>query len=556
MANIFSYNAGVTEPLPFWKWNRVLPAVYDDSLSQYELLCKLLYKVNEIITGSNSMGEQVEQLTQLVQQLIDGQFPSGIVSYVEEIVSAAIAEDVGEINMLIAGMEAQLAAYDEKLESRRSNGIVPTGTIQAIYDCGMTYLNRDIVYKHKEDATNGWDYTNGPERVQDAYGNWGYAINCITFCNLVMAGVPYDQSMYSLGVNDNIFGQAGYCFSAYDGPVTTENYTLYDTTSKLANRLLDLGLAEYITDDCTNVRAGDLVFWLNIDPETGEPDPDQITYHCGFIIGGPYCEYNALDNTHAMFTSMQVINSPYPVQVRGITGYEIANSHIGLVAHIPYGSVPEHPVRLITEVFNTTSGFEISSEEMGYASGTLTMDFDIMPTSMDANIMVAVNGHTTAAGGNPVSSTIVMRNDTLLNKWSHHTVLLNLRSGDTYQEEIERVRITLTDCTIKNVKVFKGIGTIENNTMPILEADSLSLIEDEIEKYAVNSGYTRAYQEMHYTIPVHTTDAIVIGSYTTGLFLYMLDCHVLCSSSDFYIYVSDASGNINGTFHSDTWTWA
>lgn len=108
MSNIFDFNVGVTEPLPFWKWNRVLPAVYDDSLSQYELLCKLLYKVNEIITSSNSTGEQVEKLTELVQQLIDGQFPDGLVEYVEGIAEEAVQDDISTIQDAIDALENQV----------------------------------------------------------------------------------------------------------------------------------------------------------------------------------------------------------------------------------------------------------------------------------------------------------------------------------------------------------------------------------------------------------------------------------------------------------------
>ena len=33
---------------------KVLPAVYDDSLTYYELLCKLTYKLNEVITTQNT----------------------------------------------------------------------------------------------------------------------------------------------------------------------------------------------------------------------------------------------------------------------------------------------------------------------------------------------------------------------------------------------------------------------------------------------------------------------------------------------------------------------
>lgn len=108
MPNIFDYNPQNIHPFPYWKWNKVLPAVYDDSLSQYEILCKLLDVVNNIISSTNSTGEQVEQLTQLVQQLIDGEFPSGIVQYVTDIAEAAIADDIDAINSAIETLQSQV----------------------------------------------------------------------------------------------------------------------------------------------------------------------------------------------------------------------------------------------------------------------------------------------------------------------------------------------------------------------------------------------------------------------------------------------------------------
>lgn len=106
--SIFDYNPTNITPYPYWRWNKVLPAVYDDSLSQYEILSKLLCTVNQIIESTNTTGEQVEQLTQLVQQLIDGEFPSGMVQYVREIAEAAVADDIEAVNAVIASMQEQI----------------------------------------------------------------------------------------------------------------------------------------------------------------------------------------------------------------------------------------------------------------------------------------------------------------------------------------------------------------------------------------------------------------------------------------------------------------
>ena len=55
---------------PLWVMcQKVLPAVYDDSLSYYEAVCKLVSKVNEIIAASDSEDEAIKQLQDEVEKL-------------------------------------------------------------------------------------------------------------------------------------------------------------------------------------------------------------------------------------------------------------------------------------------------------------------------------------------------------------------------------------------------------------------------------------------------------------------------------------------------------
>lgn len=48
---------------------KVLPAVYDESLSYYELLCKLTAKINEIISGDDTQNAAISELQNLYVQL-------------------------------------------------------------------------------------------------------------------------------------------------------------------------------------------------------------------------------------------------------------------------------------------------------------------------------------------------------------------------------------------------------------------------------------------------------------------------------------------------------
>lgn len=52
----------------FW-CQKILPAVYDDSLSYYELLCKVIQKLNEIIEVDNQQSEAIRQIIIKLEEL-------------------------------------------------------------------------------------------------------------------------------------------------------------------------------------------------------------------------------------------------------------------------------------------------------------------------------------------------------------------------------------------------------------------------------------------------------------------------------------------------------
>lgn len=73
------YSDAVTR-LRYW-CQTVLPAVYDDSLSYYELVAKITAKLNELIAKDNEIGEvlgttveQVEVMQKLLETIKDGDY--------------------------------------------------------------------------------------------------------------------------------------------------------------------------------------------------------------------------------------------------------------------------------------------------------------------------------------------------------------------------------------------------------------------------------------------------------------------------------------------------
>ena len=65
----------------FW-CQKVLPAVYDDSLSYYELLCKVVDYLNKVIDLTNTQSDAITELQETLEQFMSGQFDD----YIQEIV--------------------------------------------------------------------------------------------------------------------------------------------------------------------------------------------------------------------------------------------------------------------------------------------------------------------------------------------------------------------------------------------------------------------------------------------------------------------------------------
>lgn len=82
----------------FW-CQKVLPAVYDDSLSYYELLCKVIDKLNEVIEQSNEQSQvitiianELENLKSLFEQFMESGFDDYYKDQVEKWLDAHMTE--------------------------------------------------------------------------------------------------------------------------------------------------------------------------------------------------------------------------------------------------------------------------------------------------------------------------------------------------------------------------------------------------------------------------------------------------------------------------------
>lgn len=96
-------------------YRRVLPAVYDDSLSYYEQLCRIKYKLNEVIKNLNDLEEN---LPSYVKQAIDAALGGWEERMEEQFAeqNARIAAAEKKIDDSVAEMQTQLDAAIREME--------------------------------------------------------------------------------------------------------------------------------------------------------------------------------------------------------------------------------------------------------------------------------------------------------------------------------------------------------------------------------------------------------------------------------------------------------
>ena len=80
---------GKIDKVKFWCY-KVLPLVYDDSLSYYELLCKVVSKLNELIEKYASFDDMVEEIQNAIDAL-QKQIDEFDTTYIEKLIKDKLA---------------------------------------------------------------------------------------------------------------------------------------------------------------------------------------------------------------------------------------------------------------------------------------------------------------------------------------------------------------------------------------------------------------------------------------------------------------------------------
>ena len=129
-------------PFRFW-CQKVLPLVYDDSLSYYELLCKVVGKLNELAENQNNLSDEIKEVAKDLNDF-KNQVPGMIEAKVEEwlnnyIVAHGLVNSVNGMTGVVTLTAADVGAIANVNGSVKNNNIADGAvTTEKIADGAVT----------------------------------------------------------------------------------------------------------------------------------------------------------------------------------------------------------------------------------------------------------------------------------------------------------------------------------------------------------------------------------------------------------------------------------
>lgn len=148
----------------FW-CQKILPAVYDDSLSYYELLCKVIKKLNEVIEQYDVTGSVVNEIIielQTLQNEFEKFKTGGLEEFYEDLLDKWIADNMESIisksiKMVFFGLtlDGHFVAY------------IPDSWNEIVFDTGMVY-GEDTYGR----LMLRWDVDNSNDSVNQRPEDW------------------------------------------------------------------------------------------------------------------------------------------------------------------------------------------------------------------------------------------------------------------------------------------------------------------------------------------------------------------------------------------------
>lgn len=123
-------------PLRFW-CQQILPAVYDDSLSYYEAVCRLGDKVNEVITILNDSDNDLLEMQQAIAEL-QKEFQEFKENGFDDYYAQQVEEWIGD-NLEYIFEHVVKQVYFGLTEQGYFVAYIPQSWNDIIFDTGMVY---------------------------------------------------------------------------------------------------------------------------------------------------------------------------------------------------------------------------------------------------------------------------------------------------------------------------------------------------------------------------------------------------------------------------------
>ena len=168
--------SNVDPMIPFW-CHKILPLVYDDSLSYYETLCKFIQKLNEVSEAVNNQNENIAKFEKDMQDAFDNFEDTQEAKYkaYKDQIDAAIAEFENTLNGNFTEFtQTMTAAFNSfKVEVEATNA-----QMSANYTAFTQQVNQTLASWNSENTA--WKTNTKAELlaslqpiVQEALNTWG-----------------------------------------------------------------------------------------------------------------------------------------------------------------------------------------------------------------------------------------------------------------------------------------------------------------------------------------------------------------------------------------------
>lgn len=232
------------KPFRFWVQN-VLPQVYDDSLSYYELLNKVVYYLNEVISATNSTVAEVDRLNREFEELkeyIDNYFDStDFKDKIEDVLDdmlqdGELAPIVQEaIEEFLAEFEGRVETLEGKVETLEDNEILTVAGVgpESNKDVAVRKLSKELnkpsVYNVLDYGAVGDGETDNFQALNDLLtlvyesgggivyfprGQYNISNNLCIGDNTTIKGDGYDSFIY-MTIAGNYSGEVLCCYGSH-----------------------------------------------------------------------------------------------------------------------------------------------------------------------------------------------------------------------------------------------------------------------------------------------------------------------------------------------------